>query len=172
MIIGRSSRSQSSSPLSGSIINPTTNAIVITANVSSAGINGNHALPIFFAENQFTSAPTTNSVGKIHQSVSCCSSVITIAAGASIHVMAYCAIMNKNTSPNSPQQKTPNPVPAATGTSSIRMYILNFLPYPPNKFAPGQNVLPCARSVVFGMRNFIAGRDNGSTSLRSCPAHS
>ena len=32
--------------------------------------------------------------------------------------------------------------------------------------------LACARSVVFGMRNFIAGRGNGSTSLRSCPAHS
>ncbi len=137
MTIGASNRIQSCPSWGGSIINPTIAPIIAIISVSSAGINGNHALPIFFAENQFTSAPTTNSVGKIHQSVSCCSSVITIAAGASIHVMAYCAIMNKNTSPNSPQQKTPNPVPAATGTSSIRMYILYFLPYPPNKFAPG-----------------------------------
>ena len=137
MTIGASNRIQSCPSWGGSIINPTIAPIIAIISVSSAGINGNHALPIFFAENQFTSAPTTNSVGKIHQSVSCCNSVITIAAGASIHVMAYCAITNKNTSPNSPQQKTPNPVPAATGTSSIKMYILYFLPYPPNKFAPG-----------------------------------
>ena len=145
MAIGRPSNVQSSSAgkclLMSSIIRPIiippTQKIDSSVSVSNIGISGHHALPIFFAKNQFTSAPTTNSVGKIHQSVSCCSSVITIAAGASIHVMAYCAIMNKNTSPNSPQQKTPNPVPAATGTSSIKMYILYFLPYPPNKFAPG-----------------------------------
>ena len=45
-------------------------------------------------------------------------------------------MMNSSASPSTTQQKTPNPVPHAYGTSSIRMYILYFLPYPPNKFAP------------------------------------
>lgn len=135
MTTGASNRIQSCPSWGGSIINPTIAPIIAIISVSSAGIKGNHALLV--AKSQFTTTPTTSSVGKIHQSVSFCSRVITMAAGASSHVMAYCAIMNKNASPNSPQQKTPNPVPAATGTSSIRMYILYFLPYPPNKFAPG-----------------------------------
>ena len=149
-----------------STISPTTQKIATSTNVSSAGINGNHALLV--AKSQFTITPTTSTAGRIHQSVSFRSRVMVIATGASSHVMAYYAMMNSRTNPNKTQKKTPNPVPHAAGTSSI----LYFLPYPPNKFAPGQNVLPCARSVVFGMRNFIAGRDNGSTSLRSCPAHS
>lgn len=155
-----------------STISPTTQKIATSTNVSSAGIKGNHALSIFFAENQFTSAPTTNSVGKIHQSVSFCSKVMVIATGASSHVMAYCDMMNSSASPAQRSRKRQTPfhtLPAPVQsecTSSIfsPLHLINSL--------RGQNVLPCARSVVFGMRNFIADRGNGSTSLRSCPAHS
>ena len=145
MAIGRPSNVQSSSGgkclLMSSIIRPIiippTQKIDSSVSVSNIGINGHHALPIFFAKIRFTIAPMTNNVGRIHQSPSFCIKLMVIAAGASSHVMAYCAIRYRNANPSTTQQKTPNPVPAATGTSSIRMYILYFLPSPPNKFAPG-----------------------------------
>lgn len=153
-----------------STISPTTQKIATSTNVSSAGINGNHALLV--AKSQFTITPTTSTAGRIHQSVSLCSRVMVIATGASSHVIAYCAMMNSSANPSKPQQKTqtpsqPPPAPVQSEcTSSIfsPLHLINSL--------RGQNVLPCARSVVFGMRNFIADRGNGSTSLRSCPAHS
>ena len=135
MTIGASNRIQSCPSWGGSIINPTIAPIIAIISVTSAVINGNHALLV--AKSQFATTPTTSNVGRIHQSVSLCSRVMVIATGASSHVMAYCAMMNSSTNPSKTQQKTPNPVPHAAGTSSIRMYILYFLPYPPNKFAPG-----------------------------------
>lgn len=153
-----------------STISPTTQKIATSTNVSSAGIKGNHALLV--AKSQFTTTPTTSSVGRIHQSVSFCSRVMVIATGASSHVMAYCAMMNSSASPaqrsrkrQTPFHTLPAPVQSeCTSSISSPIRLMNSL--------RGQNVLPCARSVVFGMRNFIAGLGNGSTSLRSCPAHS
>lgn len=130
-----------------STISPTTQKIATSTNVSSAGINGNHALLV--AKSQFTTTPTTSSVGKIHQSVSFCSRVITMAAGASSHVMAYCAIMNKNASPSSTQKKMPKPDPPASGTSSIRMYILYFLPIRLTNSLRTHSGAGCVRSVSF-----------------------
>ena len=75
--------------------------------------------------------------------------VIVIATGASSHVIAYCAMMNSSASPSTTQQKTPNPVPAATGTSSIRMYILYFLPIRLINSLRTHSGAGCVRSVSF-----------------------
>ena len=107
MIIGASNRIQSCPSWGGSIINPTIAPIIAIISVSSAGIKGNHALLV--AKSQFTTTPTTSSVGKIHQSVSFCSRVMVIATGASSHVMAYCAMMNSSASPAQRSRKRQTP---------------------------------------------------------------
>lgn len=79
----------------------------------------------------------------------CQNRVMVIATGASSHVMAYCAMMNSSASPSTTQQKTPTPVPHASGTSSIRMYILYFLPIRLINSLRTHSGAGCVRSVSF-----------------------
>lgn len=99
------------------------------------GSAGFQLSPSCFTLTQFATIPMPAASSKIHQFALSISAIVR-PIGARIHDMESSAPISNAKTINRMHTNT-NPLPSTSGTSSIKMYILTFLPYPPNKFAPG-----------------------------------